>query len=130
MPNVMMKLGNYEFSVETAAYEQLTRTTRYRWEKQDHTGVTSAMQYLGPGTDEISLNGVIYTHYKGGLGQINAMRAQASTGLPLELVNFEGKIHGRWIINEIEEQQTVFDIGGQPLKQTFRLRISAYGETS
>mgnify|MGYP000454027127 CR=1 FL=1 len=128
MNEVMLALGDYRFSVDSAAYQQLVRTTTYRWQQQDRIGRAPAMQFLGTGTDSIELNGSIYPHYKGGLGQLQTMRDQAGSGTPQLLVDGLGKVHGDWCINEIEEQQTQFDRRGVPLKQEFRLRITAYGE--
>lgn len=128
MSDVMIGLGDYRFSIETAAYQHLTRTNRYRWQKQERVSRTPAYQFTGPGDDEIELKGIIYPHYKGGLGQLQAMRAEAGKGQALEMFDSMGHMHGLWCITEIEEQQTYFDRGGVPLKQEFRLRITFYGD--
>ncbi len=130
MSDVMIGLGDYRFSIETAAYQSLTRTTRYRWQKQERVNRAPAHQFVGPGDNEIELKGTIHPHYKGGLGQLQAMRNEAGKGVALDMFDSMGHIHDLWCITEIEEQQTVFDRGGVPLKQEFRLRITFYGEDS
>ncbi len=68
----MMALGEYRFSIDTAAYQQLQRTTEYRWQSQARVGRLPAQQYVGPGSDSITLNGIIHPYYKGGLKQLDA----------------------------------------------------------
>ncbi|WP_434361069.1 phage tail protein [Parasalinivibrio latis] len=120
---MMMMLGGYRFSVDTVAYERISRDTGYRWEKQDVIGTQPALQFLGPGDDTLSLDGVLYPHYRGGLGQLNAMRAQAGLGVPLMLIEGNGKVLGRWVIERVQETQRTFDRDGTPAKIRFSLRL-------
>jgi phage protein U len=128
MTEVMMKLSEYSFSVEAAAYQALRRVHEYRWAAQARFGRKDALQNTGPGSERIELNGIIYPHFKGGLGQINAMRSEADKGEPLILVDGTMKVWGKYVITRIEETQTVLNERGQPRKQTFRLELSAYGD--
>ena len=125
---IMMALGEFRFGVSTAAYSRLTRRTDYRWKPAERHGRAPAMHYLGLGSDAITLDGTIYPHHAGGLGQIDTMRRIAGTGKPLILSDGEGRVWGDWVILHIEETRTVFDTGGRPLKQTFRLDLSYYGK--
>jgi hypothetical protein len=128
MTDVMMGLGNYRFSLSTAAYQDLKRTNPYRWSAQNRIGQRPALQYIGPGQETIELSGDIYPLYKGGIGQLDKMRVLAGTGQPQILVDGLGNIWGKWCIEEIQETQTTFLPGGIPKKQSFTLRLSHYGE--
>ncbi len=128
MTDVMMGLGDYRFSLPTAAYQELKRTTPYRWAVQNRIGQRPALQYIGPGKETMDLSGDIYPLYKGGIGQLNKMRTEAGAGQPLILVDGQGNIWGKWCIEEIQETQTTFLPGGIPKKQSFNLRLSHYGE--
>ena len=144
---IMMALGNYRFSVTTAAYQALKRSTPYRWSEQSRAGRRPAMQFLGIGKETVELSGTIYPLFNGGenviesdmdkkrynvtlggLKQIDAMRAEAGQGKPLMLTDGTGAVWSRWCIESIEEDQTVFLPGGIPKKQTFRLSLSFYGD--
>lgn len=128
-PKVMMKLGTaYRFSLSTAAYQNLKRTSPYRWVDQDRVGSRPTLQYSGPGKETIELSGDIYTTYKGGIGQLDAMRKEAGTGQPKVLVDGLGNTMGKWCIEEIQETQTIFLPNGIPRKQSFTLRLAHYGE--
>lgn len=128
MTEIMMALGPYRFSIDAAAYQQLMRTTAYRWPAQERIGRRPALQFVGVGTETISLSGVIYPHYSGGLEQVESMRAIAAQGKPQQLVDGRGKIWGLWCIERIEETRTVFFANGDPRKMEFRLALSNYGE--
>ena len=124
----MLALGEYRFSVSTAAYQELSYSTEYRWPSQPRLGRRPARQYLGPGEETVALHGVIHPHYRGGIGQIEAMRAEAKKGLPLNLNGGDGRVWGRWCILRIEETRRIFDAGGTPRRVEFRLQLARYGE--
>ncbi|MES9873170.1 MAG: phage tail protein [Candidatus Sedimenticola sp. 6PFRAG7] len=124
----MMKLGEYSFSLNTAAYQSLTRSCEYRWRAQDRTGRSPAQQYLGPGAETISLEGDIYPHFKGGLGQLESMRSEAGKGVPMILVDGTGRIWQQWVIKQVEETQRLLFNDGTPSKIEFRMQLTRYGE--
>jgi len=126
--HIMMALGDYRFSVSTAAYQEFKRSTPYRWAEQTRAGRRPSLQFMGPGKETLELSGTIYPAYKGGLGQVDAIRTEAGKGKPLMLVDGQGMVWGKWCIEGIEEDQSFFLSGGIPRKQTFRLSLSAYGE--
>lgn len=123
-----MTLGDFQFRLSTAAYQKLKRETEYRWKKQERLATTPAWQYVGPGTDKINLEGVIYPHFRGGLGQINSMREMAGEGEPLSLIDGQGNVLGRYCITKIEETQSDLVLNGLPRKQVFKLELQSYGE--
>lgn len=128
MNNVMMTLGDFQFGIATAAYEELTRTTEWRWPSQERFQQLPALQYVGPGGDTITLPGVIYPEYRGGLGQLAAMRTLANKGEPMTLVSGTGSVLGRWVIERLEEKQTVFAERGVGRKQEFTLSLRKFDD--
>lgn len=137
--DVLMTLGDgqtsFRFSVDTAAYQSLVRKTDWRWPAQDRLWSDPARQFTGRGSDEITLEGVVLPAYRGGLAQIDAMRALADAALrdgsgarPLSLVTGYGEVLGRWVITGLEEEQPTIGERGVALEQRFRLTLAAYGE--
>lgn len=124
---VMMALGGFRFGINRANYQTFTRSASWRWEEQPRLGRRPALQYLGPGTEEITLEGVIYPHFKGGLRQVELMRLQASAGQPLILVDGMGWVWDRWVITGVEERKTLFMADGAPRKIEFTTTLKAYG---
>lgn len=127
----LAKLGDYTFELDTAAFQQLQRQSAYRWQRLARLGRTPAAQFLGPGDDDITLAGSIYPHFRGGLGQVGAMRAQAGRGEPLALTYaFErvGQYCGLWCIQRVQETRTLLFKDGTPRRIDFTLSLLAYGE--
>lgn len=125
---VMMALGAFRFGVLGGAYQELTRKAAWRWEAQDRLGRAPAQQYLGPGAEEITLQGIIYPHYRGGLRQVEVMRAIAGTGVPLMMVDGLGWVWQRWVIVEVTETRSVLFADGTPRRIEFRVVLRGYGE--
>lgn len=127
----LAKLGEYTFELSTAAFQQLQRQTGYRWERLARLGRAPAAQFLGAGDDDITLTGSIYPHFRGGLGQVGAMRAQAGKGEALALTYaFErvGQYCGLWCIKQVQETRTLLHKDGTPRRIDFTLALLAYGE--
>lgn len=126
--NMMMILGVYRFCIDNAAYQSLVRNTEYKWEEQKRLNNETAVQFVGLGSETITLEGTIYPQFKGGLKQISAMRTQAGVGIPLMLISGNGSAFGRWCITSISETQTYFLKDGTPRKITFQISLKKYGE--
>lgn len=127
---VMLALGGYRFSVSTSAYQTLQRSSRYRWQEQSRVGTKPAMQFLGPESDSITLEGEILPHFRGGLDQVNKMRAEAGQGKPLILTDSFGQVWGKWCIVDINETWDDLTETGLPRFIQFRLTLREYGEDS
>ncbi|AVO37404.1 phage tail protein [Pukyongiella litopenaei] len=126
MAEVMMQLGFFQFSIDNATYQRLSRSTEYRWSRQARIGTNDALQFTGLGPETIELEGVIYPHFRGGLGQVDKMRIQASIGIPLPLVSGLGRVLGLWVVEAISEGQEVFAAQGIPHRQDFTMRMARY----
>lgn len=127
MINVMMRLGAYTFSINAAAYQSFSRSSEFRWQAKERFGQFPAQQYTGPGADSITLQGDIYPDYAGGIHQIDYMRTEAGKGLPLMLVDGNGYVWGKWVIQSIDEDKSAFLGNGVARKQSFTMKITRYG---
>lgn len=124
---VMMALGAFRFGMNNVDYQTFSRTATFRWAKQDRLGRAPALQYLGPDAEEITLEGVIYPHFKGGLRQMEQMRLLAATGVPMMLVDGLGFVWKRWCIVEVTERRSFLMRDGTPRKIEFSVRLQSYG---
>lgn len=125
---VMMALGTFRFGVNRASYQALARTAAYRWASLDRIGRDPAEQFLGPGSEEITLEGTIYPHFRGGLRQVEGMRLAARAGRPMILVDGLGWVLHRWVIVRVEERKAVFLADGAPRRIEFAVELRSYGE--
>lgn len=122
----MMQLGAFQFGIETAAYQELARSTAFRWAAQGRFGKLDGQQFTGPDEETMSLPGVVYPEWRGGFGQLDAMRAMAGGGAPLDLVDGSGNSLGRWIIIRVDETQTIFADAGKPRRVEFSLDLRRF----
>lgn len=130
MTEVMMALGEFRFSLDTAAYHSLNREVTWRWASMERIGAAPGGQYLGPGDDTIDLDGTIYPHHKGGLGQIDQMKAAAGLGTSLLLVDGLGVVWGSFALVSLTEKRSVFTGPGLPLRIDFTVKLQAVSEDS
>ncbi len=130
MAETMMALGDYRFSLDTAAYNELSRYHAERWSPVERIGRRPAMQHVGRGEERIDLGGVIYPTHRGGLGQVERMRQTAAAGEPLLMVTGYGEVLGEMVILSVEERQTYHFPDGAARKMEFRLSLAFYGEDS
>ncbi len=122
----MMRLGPVKFSVDSAAYQQLSRSAEYRWARQPQIGRNDALQFTGLGAETVDLSGVVFPFYKGGLGQVDSMRSAGQIGIPLPLIDGRGRVLGLWVIERVQEDQEVFAAFGAPRRQSFSMRLSRH----
>lgn len=125
---VMLRLGTFKFGINTAAYQTLQRKTEYRWASQDRFGQREALQFTGPGSDTITLEGAIFPAFRGGTGQVDILRALAASGQPQTLIDGLGNILGRWVIESVEEGQGTFAQFGIPRKQEFTAELRKFDD--
>lgn len=118
-----MRLGSFKFGVYTAAYQSLERSTEYKWGEQALFMNYDDLQFLGPGADSMTLQGVVFPEYKGGTGQIEELRALGATGQPQLLISGFGKVMGQWVILQVTEGQTIFAAAGIPRRQEFTVSL-------
>lgn len=124
----MMQLGRFQFGLSTAAYQELRRSTQFTWAEQQKFGRLATLQFTGPGSDTITLTGVIYPEFMGGGGRLSDLRALGATGKPQQLLDGDGNLMGMWVIESVEEGQSVFAGYGKPRKQEFTLNIRKRSE--
>ena len=118
----------YYFNLDTAAFEELSRTTDFRWASQERLTRRPAQQAIGMGEERIKLKGSIYPGFKGGLKQLDTLRSIGAQLQPLGLTTGYGEVLGNWCLKSIEEEQGAFLQGGIPRKQAFTLEFVRYGD--
>ncbi len=121
--NVMMRLGDYKFTLPLAVYQTLERSTEWKWPSQTRFLQGPSSQFVGNGEDRITLNGVIFPERLGGSKQIDRIREMGDMGQTYLLIGGTGKIFGFWIIEGVDEKQSLFAAFGTPRKQEFIIKL-------
>lgn len=125
---MLLSLGDFRFSVDTAAYNGLDTNAEYPWAKVERLGESPQLQAMGKEHRTKSLRGVIITSYKGGAGQPETLRAMAGKMEPLELVAGDGKAWGKWCIMSVNESNDAFFPDGVPRKQSFTIELERFDD--
>jgi phage protein U len=122
------KAQPYFFNLDTAAFDELRRSTEFRWASQERLSRRPAQQAVGMGEEKIMLKGAIFPGFKGGLKQLDTLRAIGARLEPLSLVTGYGDVLGNWCLKSIDEEQSALMQGGIPRKQGFTLEFVRYGD--
>lgn len=120
---MMMILGMFPFSIPTAVYQQLQRSTNWRHPSNSRVGDMPAYQFTGRGEDTISLDGSIVPEF-GSQMSITALRVMGDTGKAFPLISGAGKVFGLYHIDDLQETQTIFFPDGTPKKIEFSLKMT------
>ncbi len=122
------KVQPYYFNLDTAAFDELSRSTEFRWASQERLTRRPAQQAVGLGEEKITLKGTIYPGFKGGLKQLDTLRSIGARLQPLTLTTGYGEVMGTWCLKSINEEQGALLHGGIPRKQGFTLEFARYGD--
>lgn len=127
-------LGKFPFSIPTAMFQSLDRSTAQRWSSHERVGQRAAYQNLGAGDDEISIPGYIMPGYTGAMSvySMDTLRAMMAMGKPYTLIKLSlnglvGDLRGKWIILDITENQSEF-FGASPQRIDFTLKLRRVDE--
>lgn len=119
----LMSLGQFIFEIRTAPYKELRRRSEYRWSSQPRVGARPAHQYMGPGEDSITMTGTLYPELTGGAVQLDRLRQMAEQGAAWIMMSGAGEKLGHWIIESVEETQSLFFEDGAARKIEFSLAL-------
>jgi phage protein U len=122
------KAQPYYFNLDTAAFDELRRSTEFRWASQERLSRRPAQQAVGMGEEKITLKGAIFPGFKGGLKQLDTLRSLGAQLKPLTLTTGYGDVLGTWCLKNVEEEQSALLQGGIPRKQAFTLEFVRYGD--
>ncbi|UVL43108.1 phage tail protein [Pseudomonas sp. B21-040] len=122
------KAQPYFFNLDTAAFDELRRSTEFRWASQERLSRRPAQQGVGIGEEKITLKGAIFPGFKAGLKQLDTLRTIGGQLKPLTLTTGYGDVLGTWCLKSIEEEQSALMPGGIPRKQGFTLEFARYGD--
>ncbi|MDE5192750.1 phage tail protein [Citrobacter freundii] len=84
---VMMMLGNFAFSIDTTAYNQLTREATWRWSEQERIGKQDLLQYTGKPGRTVRLEGQSHAFFRKGVDPVNDLFVLADQAKPQQLVS-------------------------------------------
>lgn len=130
MTSPLFQLGDFQFDLPNGVPQSLDRGAEYRWEEQPRLLRDPAWQFIGPGSQQITLTGVLFpqTGFAGRVATLDTLRELAAQGQPQMFTAGNGKVFGRWAIKGVREGQSTFVAGGSPRQIEFTVELVRYGE--
>jgi phage protein U len=153
MPDILLGLGSQDPNatdatglilfyapvkgLDTPNFESIQRDAQYTWTSADRLSRDPAMQFTGPGEDNISIEGKMYPYHFGGLSTIERMRAAGRAGKPMILVRFYpltgptgygSEVIGNYVIKRVRTVESKIGVQGIAHKIDFTLEIQRYGD--
>lgn len=124
---VTMALGPFMFRAHGFGYTGLTQKLDTTWAEIETVGRLNALQWTGPTSEVVTINGVLFPEEWGGLTTLEGVRLAARNGIPLMLVSLGGKILGNHAIQQIEKDQTVHNRFGAPGRVAYSIELKRIG---
>lgn len=121
---MLMALGQFVFGMDTLAFQELQRQTRWKHSAAPRVGARDAHQFLGPGEDTITLSGVLAPELTGTLASLKDLRTMGDTGEAYALVDGAGTVYGAFLIEGMDEGQTLHHPDGTPRRVDFTLNLT------
>lgn len=120
---MMLSLGQFVFSLDTLAYQQLQRATDWRHAENSRVGARAASQFVGPGGDTITLDGVLLPEVAGSRASLDTLRDMGSQGAAWSLVDGNGVVYGAFVLLSVHETNTLFFADGTPRRTEFTIEL-------
>ena len=128
MTKPLFQLGSFQFDLANGSPQTLDWQADYRWEEQGRLLRDPANQFVGPGGQTITLDGVLFPGFSGRQSTMEQLRAIARDGKPLMLTDGMGKVYGKWAIKSLREGKGVFMDNGAARQIDFNITLVFYGE--
>lgn len=105
---MMTTLGLSVFMLKTVPYQELQLQRSWRFPSNSRVGVRSALQFLGPDNDTITLSGVLLPEITGGRLSLFALGQIAEQGRAWPLIEGSGTIYGMFVIESLSQTKAEF----------------------
>lgn len=120
---MLMCLGDFVFSIDTALFHQLQRKRSWRHPSSDRVGARPASQFAGPGDDTVTLAGLVAPGQLGRREAIEQLVKMGDEGAAWPLLDGEGDHYGAFVITDLDETARHFVTGGKALAVDFTVAL-------
>jgi len=121
--SMLMALGQFIFSLDTLAFQELKRSNSWRHPSTSRVGARPARQFVGVGDETFALNGWIAPGQIGEYTSLAELRAMGDSGQAFALVSGNGEVFGQYAIERLEETGTLHDRWGNPMRVSFDIQL-------
>jgi phage protein U len=124
-------------NTDTPGFEQLQRDAQFTWVSNDRLSRDPAMQFTGPGEENIVVEGRMFPYHFGGLSTIQRLREAGRAGKPHILARFYpltgpsgygSEVIGNFVIKRVRTVESKIGTIGIAHKIDFTLELARYGD--
>tara|TARA_R110001583_G_scaffold193866_5_gene363510 strand:+ start:66795 stop:67214 length:420 start_codon:yes stop_codon:yes gene_type:complete len=123
---MLLSLGMFVFQLQTIPYETLKRDSEYRWSGTARIGKAPARQFLGPGDEDLTIDGRLIPELTGGMEQLTKLREMAAKGKAWILTAGTGDVLGKYVITKVSDDQSHFLGNGVARRISFSIGLKRY----
>lgn len=124
---VTMALGPFMFHAHGFGYTDVSRKLDTTWAEIETVGRLNALQWTGPRSEVVTINGVLFPAAWGGSVTLEGVRLAAKNGIPLMLVSLGGMVFGSHAIQKVDEDRGYHDRYGAPGRNAYSIEVKRIG---
>ena len=124
MAQPLMALGLFVFALASAPVQTVQRTSSANWTGKQRVGAGPAHQFIGPESDEITINGLMMPELTGGGAHLTILRQMQQSGGAWPLIDPGGVYFGAWFIRSVEETGSHFVDSAGPRRIAFTVSLT------
>jgi phage protein U len=123
--------------IDTPNFETIQRDVQFTWTSADRLSRDPAMQFTGPGEDNVTIEGRMFPYHFGGLSTLDRLRKAGRAGKPMILVRFYlltdpagygSEVIGNYVIKRVRTSESKIGAIGIAHKIDFTLELQRYGD--
>lgn len=124
---VTMALGPFLFRAHGFGYTDVSRKLDTSWAEIETAGRMNALQWTGPRSETVTINGVLFPAEWGGERTLGGVRLAAKNGLPLMLANRAGQVFGMQAIQGVDDDKAFMNRLGQAGRISYSIKVRQIG---
>lgn len=118
-----MALGPYQFEAIGFGFNEISGSLETPWTEVEVAMRMEALHWVGPKKQTETIKGALFPAEFGGQSSLDGLKAAAKRGQVLTLATRDGGIHGRYVIQGIEEDRTSVNANGTPRKNAYQIKL-------
>jgi len=121
---MMMALGLFVFSLDTAPYSEFQRQVGWRHPGNARVGRRPSHQYTGPDDETITLSGRLMSELTGGDLTLAVLELMGDTGDAYTLIEGTGRYYGQFVIDSLDTKKSYFFQDGKARACDFTVKLT------